>query len=57
MITTQKPLLDAYRTIGSFISGKITLSDSQPISLAVPTMNSFKIYSDTLAIKVVSPPL
>lgn len=52
----KKSLLDPYRTIGNFISGKITLSQSQPISLTVPTNTSFKVYSDALAIKVASPP-
>lgn len=43
--------------MGSFVSGKMVMSQTQPLSFAVPTSNSYKIYSDTLAIKVVSPPL
>jgi len=43
--------------LGSFVSGKMVLSQTQPLSFAVPTRNSYKIYSEALAIKVVSPPL
>ena len=43
--------------MGSFVSGKMVLSQTQPLSFAVPTRNSYKIYSEALAIKVVSPPL
>lgn len=35
----------------------MVLSQTQPLSFAVPTRNSYKIYSEALAIKVVSPPL
>lgn len=55
--TINRPILDPYRTLGTFISGKISLSSTIPISLTIPTNNSYKIYSDTLTIKVVSPPL
>lgn len=56
-ILDQRQILDPYRTLGSFVSGKIVLSQTLPYSFAVPTRNSYKIYSDALAIKVVSPPL
>jgi len=56
-IIDRRQILDPYRTLGSFVSGKIVLSQTLPYSFAVPTRSSYKIYSDSLAIKVVSPPL
>lgn len=55
--SVQKPLLDPYRTMGIFVSGPVTLSKSSPPVLTAPTGTSFRVYSDTLAMKVVSPPL
>jgi hypothetical protein len=52
-----KPLLDPYRTLGLFVSGPLTLSKSTPPVLTAPTGSSFKVYSSTLGLKVVSPPL
>jgi hypothetical protein len=40
-----KQLLDPYRTLGIFTSGKITLSASKPYVLTSPTATSFKVYS------------
>jgi hypothetical protein len=54
---SQKALLDPYRTLGIFVSGPLTLSKSNPPVLTVPTGSSFRVYSSTLAMKVVSPPL
>ena len=51
-----KQLLDPYRTLGIFTSAKITLSASKPYVLTAPTATSFKVYSQQLAIRVVSPP-
>lgn len=48
-------MIDPYRTIGNFISGKLSLSLSSPPSLTAPTNTSFKIYTHSLAIKVASP--
>ena len=53
--TINKSLLDPYRTIGGFVSGKLTLSQSSPTSLTAPTNCSFKVYSENLSIKVASP--
>lgn len=50
-----KPILDPYKTIGCFASGPTSASKSAPFSLAACCNNSFKIYSDELAIKLVSP--
>mgnify|MGYP000905407351 CR=1 FL=1 len=50
-------MLDPYRTLGTFISGRISLSASHPQVLTVPTNASFKVYSSALGLKVVSPPL
>jgi hypothetical protein len=48
-------ILQGYKTIGSFISGPVNLSETTPYSLAVPTETSFKIYDYKSNIKVVSP--
>ncbi len=53
---TKKTLIDPYRTIGNFISGKLILAQSTPFALTAPTNTSFKVYSDALSIKVSSPP-
>ena len=56
MITNQnKSILDPYKTIGYFVNGPISSSESLPYTLAVACHNSFKIYSHELSIKVVSP--
>lgn len=49
-------MLDPYRNVGNFVSGRISLSQSTPPVLTVPTGTSFKIYSTSLTIKVASPP-
>jgi len=49
-------MLDPYRTAGNFISGRLSLSQSVPYVLTVPTSTSFKVYSTALNIKVASPP-
>lgn len=54
---SQKTLIDPYRTLGIFVNGPLTLSKSSPAVLTVPTGSSFRVYSSTLAMKVVSPPL
>lgn len=54
---SQKALLDPYRTLGIFTSGPLNLSKSNPPVLTTPTGTSFRIYSATLGMKVVSPPL
>ena len=41
----QKALIDPYRTMGIFVSGKVTLSQSNPPSLTAPTGSSFRVYS------------
>lgn len=55
--TVTKPLLDPYRTLGLFVSGPLTLSKSSPHTFTAPTGTSFRVYSNALAMKVVSPPL
>lgn len=52
---SSKQVLDPYKTIGCFVNGPLCVSQSQPFSFAVGCYNSFKIYSDELAIKMVSP--
>ncbi len=47
--------MDPYRTIGGFVSGKLSLSQSSPTALTAPTNCSFKVYSENLSIKVASP--
>jgi hypothetical protein len=42
--------------MGTFVSGKLSISQSFPITITTPTNTSFKVYSETLAIKVASPP-
>jgi hypothetical protein len=49
-------MLDPYRSVGNFVSGRISLSQSAPHVLTVATGTSFKIYSTGLNIKVASPP-
>jgi hypothetical protein len=49
-------MLDPYRTVGNFVSGRLSLSQSVPHVLTVPTSTSFKVYSTGLNIKVASPP-
>ena len=44
--TLIKPILDAYKTIGCFIHGPISISKTTPFSVAAACHNSFKIYSD-----------
>ena len=41
--------------MGNFISGNLNVSYTNPLSFAVPTLTSFKIYSENLSIKVISP--
>ena len=41
----QKALIDPYRTMGIFVSGKVTLSQSNPPALTAPTGSSFRVYS------------
>lgn len=53
----RKALLDPYRTLGIFVSGPLTLSKSAPYVFTAPTGTSFRVYSNTLGMKVVSPPL
>ena len=53
----QKSLIDPYRTMGIFVSGPLTLSKSHPHALTTATGSSFRVYSQTLGMKVVSPPL
>lgn len=48
-------MLDPYKTIGCFVHGPVASSQTQPFSMAMGCYNSFKIYSDELAIKMVSP--
>lgn len=55
--TRNRQLLDPYRTLGIFVSGPLALSRSSPHALTAPTGTSFRVYSSTLAMKVVSPPL
>jgi U3 small nucleolar RNA-associated protein 21 len=56
MQESKKQLLDAYRTIGNFLSAPLSLSLSTPHALTAPTATSFKVYSPSLGIKVASPP-
>ena len=52
---SSRPILDPYRTMGCFLSGRLALSSTQN-AITTPTGNSFKVYSPTLAINVQAPP-